>query len=410
MEKYFEEWTEYAAEKELKARYISYNLLELAEKKIILINGIRRSGKSSLMMLLMKNLPEKSAYINLEDERIPKDTTSLDAIIGWFGDKGYLFLDEITAINGWEGWLARMHEQTKGKLKIIAASSVKTVSNIAKPLRGRVIEYEFFPLSFKEFLAFKNIKIKKTNAGEGIIEKALSEYLTFGGYPEVVQCANDTDKTLILLSYYRDIVALDIAEKSKTSLSFVNMITRYLIDSTLFSASKCHNFLKSVGIKTGKEKILDLEKIAELSYLFFFIPIFSFNVKDQFQYPRKVYPGDTGFIHSVSREKGMGRIYENAVFLSLRRNLKPDEEINHWKDKDGYEVDFVIRKGLQVEHIIQVSMGTEIKDREFRAGIKAAKEFNKDEIILIGDNEGVEHREGVTFKLIPFRQWFLPQN
>jgi predicted AAA+ superfamily ATPase len=407
MEKLFEEWTEYALEKELKDRDLSYDLLALSERKIIFINGIRRSGKSSLMMLLMRNLPEKAAYINLEDERIPGDTASLDAVLRWFGDKGYLFLDEITSVDGWEGWLARVHEQTKGKLKIIAASSIRTSSNIAKPLRGRVIEYEFFPLSFKEFLSFKNINIKKTTAGEGIVQNSLAEYLKFGGYPEVVQCPNDTEKTLILLSYFRDIVALDIADKAKTSLSFVNITTRYMIDSTLFSASKCANFLRSVGMKTGKEKILDLERIAELSYLFFFVPVFSFNAKDRFQYPRKIYPGDMGFIHSVSREKGMGRLYENTVFLSLRRALKADEEINHWKHKDGYEVDFIIRKGLSVEAIIQVSLGKDIKDREFRAGLKAADEFKTDEIIIIGDNEGYEKREGVTFKFIPLSKWLL---
>ena len=407
MEKLFDEWTEYALEKELKNRDISFNLLELSRKKIIFITGIRRSGKSSLMMLLMRNLPEKSAYINLEDERLPRETASLDAIVRWFGDNGYLFLDEITSINGWEGWLARVHEQIKGKLKIIASSSIRTASNITKPLRGRVIEYELFPLSFKEFLSFKNIKIKKTTAGEGILKQALSEYLIFGGYPEVAQVTNETDKTLILLSYFRDIVALDIAEKSKSSLSLINMVTRYMIDSTLFSASKCTNFLKSVGMKIGKEKILDLERTAELAYLFFFAPIFSFNVKDRFQYPRKIYPGDTGFIHAVSGEKTMGRIYESAVFLNLRRQLKLQEEISHWKDRSGYEVDFVIRKGLSVGSIIQVSLGREIRDREFRAGIRAAKEFDKDEVILIGDNEGYEQKEGITFKLIPLQQWLL---
>ncbi|MCP4214815.1 MAG: ATP-binding protein [bacterium] len=407
MEKLFEEWTEYAMEKELKERDISFNFLELARRKIILINGIRRSGKSSLMMISMKNLPEKSAYINLEDERLPAETETLDSILRWFGDKGYLFLDEITSVKGWEGWLARVHEQTKGKLKIIAASSIRMVSNISKPLRGRVIEYELFPLSIKEFLSFKNIKIKKTTAGEGILKQALREYLVFGGYPEVAQVNNETDKTLILLSYFRDIVALDIAEKSKSSLSLINMVTKYMINSTLFSASKCTSFLKSVGTKIGKAKVLELERTAELSYLFFFAPIFSFNVKDRFQYPRKIYPGDTGFIHAVSGERTMGRIYESAVFLSLRRNLKLQEEISYWKDRNGYEVDFVIRKGLNVESIIQVSLGQEIKEREFRAGIRAAKEFRKDEVILIGDNEGSEQREGVKFKLVPIMQWLL---
>jgi predicted AAA+ superfamily ATPase len=292
-------------------------------------------------------------------------------------------------------------------LNIETLTRTDPLFNITKPLRGRVIEYELFPLSFKEFLSFKNLKIIKTTAGEAILKKALEEYLIFGGYPEVVQCENDTDKTLILLSYFRDIVALDIADKSKAHLSFVNMVARYMLDSTLFSASKCTNFLKSVGIKTGKEKILELERIAELSYLFFFLPIFSFNIKDKFQYPRKIYPGDIGFIHSVSKEKRLGKIYESAVFLSLRRNLHPDEEIGHWKDQSHFEVDFVTRKGLEVRKIIQVSLGEEIKEREFRAGVRAAKEFNKDEVLLIGDNEGVEQKDGITFRLIPLQQWLL---
>jgi len=407
MNKLFEEWTEYALGKKLKQRELSHDILKLSESKIIFITGIRRSGKSSLMMLLMKNLPEKSAYINLEDERLPRKTESLDAIIRWFGDNGYLFLDEITSIPGWEGWLARIHEQTKGKLKVIVASSIRTVSNISKPLRGRVIEHELFPLSFEEYLQFKEIKPQKTTAGTGKLQQALSEYLIFGGYPEVSQTGNETDKILILLSYFRDIVALDIAEKSNTSLSLINMVARYMIDTTLFSASKCSNFLKSIGMKAGKDKILELERTAELGYLFFFVPIFSFNVKDRFQYPRKAYPGDTGFIQAVSGGNAVGRNYENAVFLSLRRRLNLHQEICYWKDRNGYEVDFVIRRGLNVDAIIQVSVGEEIREREFRAGIRAAKEFDKSEVILVGDKEGIEVKDNITFKLIPLAQWLL---
>ncbi len=62
---------------------------------------------------------------------------------------------------------------------------------------------------------------------------------------------------------------------------------------------------------------------------------------------------------------------------------------------------------MNVSSIIQVSLGQQIRDREFRAGIRAAKEFGKDEVILIGDNEGHEQKQGVTFKLIPLQRWLL---
>ncbi len=79
----------------------------------------------------------------------------------------------------------------------------------------------------------------------------------------------------------------------------------------------------------------------------------------------------------------------------------------YWKDQKGFEVDFITRKGLTVENIIQVSLGKDLKERESRAGFKAAKEFNKDEVLLIGENEGFENRDGITFKLIPLHQWLL---
>ena len=297
MEEIFEEWNIYASKKELKSREMNLEDIERnSELKIVSITGIRRAGKSSILLILQQKLSKKGnkvAYINLEDSRIKDDKNVLDNIIKWFGDSGYLLLDEITSVNGWEGWLARNHEMLKGKLNLIISSSRKNLVTPNKPLRGRMLAYELYPLSFKEFLEFKNIKLEKTTAGIGRIERALEEYVIYGGFPEAVLLEGYTDKIRLINSYFKDIIGLDVSEVSKENISIVEAFGKYIIESSYFSASKCLNYFKSLGFKIGKQSILDLEKYSQFSYLFYFIQIFSRSIKDRTQYPRKAYLGDT---------------------------------------------------------------------------------------------------------------------
>ncbi|MBI4014374.1 MAG: AAA family ATPase, partial [Candidatus Aenigmarchaeota archaeon] len=161
MEAVFEEWSAYAQKKDLKLREMNLNGLERnSTLKIIAITGIRRCGKSSVVMLLFQKLlkeGKKAAYVNLEDSRIKGSRTVLDDILKWFGDSGYLLLDEITGVHDWEGWLARNHELLKGKLHLVVSSSRKRLAVPSKPLRGRMLAYELYPLSFREFLEFKKL-------------------------------------------------------------------------------------------------------------------------------------------------------------------------------------------------------------------------------------------------------------
>ena len=186
IESVFEEWNIYAKNRDLIERSIDLeNIKSNSKLKIISISGVRRSGKTSILIILynlLKKQNEKVAYINLEDSRIKNDKEVLNKIIKWFGDDGYLLLDEITSVNDWENWLSRNHEMLKGKLKIIVSASRSNLIFPAKPLRGRILSNELYPLSFKEFLDFKKFKIEKTTAGIGKIEKQLLEYLTYGGF------------------------------------------------------------------------------------------------------------------------------------------------------------------------------------------------------------------------------------
>ncbi|MBI5229000.1 ATP-binding protein, partial [Candidatus Micrarchaeota archaeon] len=203
----FEEWTAYARKKALYARDIDLDSIEKGvQSKIVAVTGIRRSGKSSVLMLLLQKLVnegKKAGYVNVEDSRLNGTEHVLDDALKWFGDDGYLLLDEVTSAHDWQGWLARNHELLKGKLKLVVSSSRKNLIVPNKPLRGRMLSVEMFPLSFKEFLSFKKIEVEKTTVGRGKLEKAFSEYLKYGGFPEVVLTDGETDKVRILNSYFK---------------------------------------------------------------------------------------------------------------------------------------------------------------------------------------------------------------
>ncbi|MDO8460208.1 MAG: ATP-binding protein [Nanoarchaeota archaeon] len=415
IEDVFEEWNSYAGNKELIERNIDLeNIKSNSKLKIISISGVRRSGKTSILLILhnlLKKQNEKVGYINLEDSRIKSDKEVLDKIIKWFGDSGYLLLDEITSVSDWESWLSRNHEMLKGKLKIIVSSSRSNLIFPTKSLRGRILSNELYPLSFKEFLDFKKFKIEKTTAGIGKIERLLSEYLTYGGFPETVLIENNLEKIRLIDSYFKDIISLDVAEIAKENLSTVELFGKYIIESSYFSASKCLNFFKSAGYKIAKQTLLNIEKSSEEGYLFFFIPIYSKTIKDRSQYPRKAYLGDTGFMYAISGKKDLGKLYENAVFLELKRRLANNIEINYWKNKQGSEVDFVIREGLKVNEIIQVCYDIteeKTKSRELKGLVSCSKELRVNKgLIITKDFEDERTVEGIKIKFIPLWKWLL---
>jgi len=415
MEDVFEEWNTYARKKTLRPRDIDLNMIEsISHLKIVGITGIRRSGKSSVLMLLCQKLMNENkrvSYVNLEDSRIKGSKTVLDDVLKWFGGEGYLLLDEIADVYDWQGWLAKNHELLKGELFLITSSSRRKLAVPSKPLRGRILVYEIWPLSFKEFLRFKDIKIEHTTVGIGRLEKALSEYLVYGGFPEVVLLGNKTDKIHVLNSYFKDIIGLDIAEMSEESITTVELFGKYVIETSYFSASKCLNFFKSLGHRIGKQSILNLEKHSQDGYLFFFVPIFSYTIKNRLQYPRKAYLGDTGFMYAMTGKTDVGRLFENAVFLELRRRVLPQQNIYYWKDRGGYECDFVICEGLKPKEIIQVVYNMDdkkTKEREIRGLIRCMREFGlKEGIIITKDSESIEKIDGLRIRFVLLKKWLL---
>lgn len=411
----FEEWGAYAKKKALLPRSIPFEpIISNSASKIVAITGIRRCGKSSLLMLLAQKLGKdgkKAAYVNLEDSRIKDEKETLDNILKWFGEDGFLLLDEITSAHDWEGWLARNHEFLKGRLRLIVSSSRRGLVLPSKPLRGRVLPFELFPLSFREFLYFKGVSIEKTTVGRGRLERAFGEYLKFGGFPEVVLAKEGIDKARILTSYFKDIVGLDVAEVSREDLQTVDAFGKYVLQSPYFSASKCLNFFRTLGYKIGKGKLLRLEKFSEAGYLFFFAPIFAYSAKDRLQYPRKAYPGDTGFTYAMTGKDDFGRLYETLAFLELRRRQQAEAMICYWKNKSGHETDFVVVTGNRASEALQAvyDMADEkTAKREIRGITECAKELKARKLTVLTRNVSeTRTADGIKIRFVPLMDWLL---
>src|SRR3989344_4116460 len=393
--------------------------------KIIVITGFRRVGKTYLMLYLIKNLLEKEKknkenilYLNLEDERIPSKTEFLTLLIPTakeiFKKKiEFLFLDEIQNIPYWSKWLRRIYDNENMRIFVSGSSSKMSSKEIPTELRGRFLEVKVFPLSFKEFLNFKNLKfdIKTINYSlnkKAELLKALNEYIEYGSLPEIV-LSKEEKKIEIAHSYYQTVVSRDIIERYKVKNEEVlKALLMLLLNSTKYTISKLYNSLKSLNYEIGKTTLQHYISYIENSYFIFSIPIFSYKIKDQMQYARKVYFIDNIFPSKFSTKfsKNYGRLYENAVAVEL---IGKKKEIYYWEDSLKEEVDFIIKKGMKINQLIQVCYdinNIEAKKREIRALIKASKELKCKNLIII--TEDYEKEEKVEWFGTNRKIKFLP--
>ena len=403
--------------------------LNLKVNKIIVLNGFRRVGKTYILYglineLLKSNSREEVVHINFEDERIPLRTEFLSNMLPaadeLFNKKiKYLFLDELHNIPSWGKWLRRVYDNRDMKIFVSGSSSRMSEEEIPTELRGRFLEIKIFPLSFKEFLKFKELSfdfklLDYSEKEKPLILKALAEYLIFGGLPEIV-LIDENKKFELAQSYYATVIKRDIIEryniKNEESLK---ALLKLLLDSKEYSISKIYNNLKSSGYEIGKSTLQKYISCIENSYFAFSLPIFSYKIKDQMQYPKKIYFIDNAFINSISTKlsNNFGRLYENIVAVELKRRRK---ECCYWKNAEKEEVDFVLKNDSKINQLIQVCYDIsdpDTKKREIKALLKASKDLKCKNLLIINqDYFGEEELEwfGIKrkIKFIPLWKWLL---
>ena len=380
----------------------------LKTRKISVISGIRRSGKSTLLKEIAQTF-ESYHYLNFEDERFLdftfRDFNKLyEVFLELHGEQRAFLFDEIQNIFGWEKFARRLFED--GKKLFITGSNAKILSSeLATTLSGRHLKLELFPFSFAEFLTYHNLAAKNTlDTKEKItILKQFNEYLRLGGFPEIVISENIEE----LKQLYQDILIKDLLVRFGIRETKSFRETALFLLSNISSPISFHKVRDVLGVKsvTTVKNYIDF---MEEAYLFFAIPKFDYSVKKQIVNDRKVYAIDTGVVNAVSFKfsGNAGKILENAVFLELKRRKK---EVYYHRGKR--ECDFVVREYGKIEEAIQVAQTiapAETKKREL-AGLREAIETYKLEkgLILTHEEESAMKENGKTITVMPIWKWML---
>lgn len=380
---------------------------------IKVIVGPRRAGKSVFALQLLQDID--FAYLNFDDERlagISDYDDILKAIIQVYGNTRYFLFDEIQNLERWELFVNRL--QRRGYNLVLTGSNSRLLSTeLASHLTGRYLQFQVFPFSFTEFLKAKDFPLDEMielKEKQGTLLSHLDNYMLSGGFPEVVIKGVDQQgylKTLFDGILFKDIVKrYNVRQPQRLYDIGLYLLTNH---SNEFSLTRLKNMLGFRSVHTVEAYFGFLKE----AFLVFDMERFSFKLREKMKSPRKVYGYDTGMIHAVKfrTSPDRGRLLENLVAIEF---LRQGSDFYYYRTKDNKEVDFVIRDGLEVSRLIQVSYemdsDPQTEKREISALLKAAKELGCDDLAMLTWDQEVERMvNGKKVMIVPFWRWIISQ-
>ena len=381
---------------------------------IVVISGLRRCGKSTLLLQIIHSFyREPVYYFNFEDERLTDFTAEdfnnlFELNIELYGKSKVFFFDEIQNIANWEMFVRRMHDS--GYKIFVTGSNASLLSReIGTRLTGRYMPIELYPFSFQEYLTFKGVVVGEESLAltteRAGIKRRFNEYLKNGGLPEYVKYRHRD----IITSLYNDIIFRDIAARYDIKeIKSLRDLSIYLLSNsgTLVSFNRLKEMLGLGSVNTVKSFMEYLEN----SFLISTVPRFSYSIRKQIMNPKKIYGIDNGILNFASFRfsENKGKFLENLVFVELKRRKK---EIFYYKTRKGLEVDFLLKEGTRIKELIQVtqSVGREdVRNRELNALLMAMQELNVSKsYILTEDNEEEIILNRKKIIIMPVYKWLL---
>lgn len=392
-------------------------------KKIITLVGVRRCGKTSILYHMINELCKrvdktKILFLNFEDERLELNSDELDLILQSYMElypeqnlsECYLFFDEIQNVANWEKFIRRVYDTVTKNIFITGSNSKLLSSEIATSLRGRTLSFEVFPLSFKEYLSFKDIEVDLYSSRSlAHIKNAQEAFLKNGSFPETL-FLDEIYATKTLQEYFNVLLYKDLAQRynitNTVALKF--FLKRVIATATKqISINKIYNELKSSGIKIGKNTLYDFLDYVQNIYLALTLQKYDTSLVNKELGEKKIYSIDIGLNNATEFKfsDNIGKALENAVFLELKRN---NNEIYYYKSAKS-ECDFVISTKGKITHALQVTYDmsdVDTKEREIKGLLEACQNFDlRVATIVTYDSEDEFEVDGIKINLIPFYKW-----
>ena len=390
--------------------------MPINKDSIVTVTGIRRCGKSSLLALTINRLlqngvrPEQILYIGFDDERFASmQTSDFDEILQAYREMYptqslkdvYMFFDEIQLVEGWELFVLRVFKNYCKHIYITGST--------ASALRGWPDEYREYPLSFDEYLDFKDITANRfTEEGAAVLASAFKQYSKEGGFPQVVLTNVASEKIKILQSYFNTMLFRDMIEHYGISAS--PSVVRYFLKRIMNNITKptsvnnIYNELKSQGMRVSKDSLYQWLDYACNIFLLRKVPKYTASIVKQNLTPAKYYIADFAMRNAIllPQSDDEGKALENIVYMTLERNLTEEDQVFYFNET--VECDFVVVKADHVDQLIQVCWQLDDNNlsREV-GGIAAASNYTGCKnctIVTFNQQRTIEHN-GLTIRVMP---------
>lgn len=379
---------------------------------IKVITGVRRSGKSTLLLMFKDYLinngikEDNIIYINFESAEFDdiKDYKDLYKYIKEKIKKGrvYLLLDEIQNVKSWEKAINSFKVDFDIDIYITGSNAYLLSSELSTLLSGRYIEIKMYPLSFKEFLKFNNYD--NTN-----LDDKFNEYLKYGGLPAITLIKDNDELVLSYLNgIYNTIVKKDIVDRNNIKdVALLENIIKYLATNigSSVSAKKISDFLNSNKIteKSNHQTVDNYLSMLEKSFIVYKANRTDVRNKSLLKTLGKYYISDTGIRNIILgfRNINEGHLLENVVYLEL---LRRGYSVNIGKSGD-FQVDFVAENPNDIKYyqVAQTLANEEVKEREIRSLESISDNYEK--IILTMDKTINKDYNGI--KVMNIIDWLL---
>ncbi|GEL66826.1 ATP-binding protein [Marinilactibacillus psychrotolerans] len=388
-------------------------LIEFKDSDFIkVITGVRRSGKSVLLMLFKEYLIQENVaedhiiYMNFESFDYQTITTAekfrekLNELIPKDQKKVYFLFDEIQVVEGWQRVINGVRVSFNSDIIITGSNANMLSGELATFLSGRYIEIPIYPFSFREYLNAKGIEEDSRH-----VDSAYDQYEKYGGFPSVV-IAEETIKDTILSGIFDTIVLNDVALRAGVKdATALKSIIRFLADNVgqLVNASKIVNTLKSEGVETSVHTVNRYLDLLENGYLFYRAKQYDIRGREYLRTNGKYFIVDTGLRrNAVGRKEGnYSNRLENIVYVELRRR---GYTVDVGRVDNNKEIDFVARR---LDETLYVQVAYELPNNKHETDNLLNIKNNYKKIVVTGRYHDVEQIDGIP--IIYIVDWLLTE-
>ncbi len=391
--------------------------------KVIVLHGVRRSGKTYILYDIFKGSSDSSLYIDFEDERLSgfevKDFEVLREAFfelnpELLGNRNVLFLfDEIHKVEGWERFARRILEKEGIGVYVAGSSTRIHPENIGTSLRGRSMAFQVSPFSFRESLKAKGLSDEIDSLLYGreriLVRRYFEEYLRWGGFPEVAFVEPEIEKKRLLREYMNAMYFRDLVERFEIkNFALFDALWDMLFSSfsRKFSVNSFENSYRN-QFPFSKDSLYAYYRNFIESMLVYEVRKYAESPYKRFRTPVKIYIVDNGLVKRVTSQD-IGRLLENLVFVELRRKRK---DVYYFEGKRECDFCAVDEEGSRSVFQVSYELNEENENREIEGIIEACKMHGLQKgAILTADREGSLEYESVEIIIEPVWRWLLRES